>query len=486
VPRRHGHKDGMEAPLQELRVMTPGTAVVTAAVSPRAPDAGSSAVLRVAFHTLGCRLNQYDTESIRLRLSEACAMQVVAWNEPADLYVLNSCTVTAKAEHECRRLARQAKQRHPGCRVVVAGCYAQTGPDALAAIVEIDGVVGNTLKEDVAAWLPGVMAGEGPRVHSRAFAADEAFTAPVVDAFPGRSRAFVKIQDGCDLRCTYCAIWQARGPGRSRTVDDVIAQLSQLRAAGYREAVLAGVHLGGWGRDLDKAAGTRDRLPELLRRILAELPDLRLRLSSIHPNEVREPLLELYACEPRLRPHLHLSLQSGSDDVLRRMKRPYRAAGARRAVDDVAALGTDFGIGADFIVGFPGETDAEFNDTLRLVEQHAFSYVHVFRYSARPGTVAAAMTGAVPSAVIGERAAALREASGRKRAAFRSTLLGSRREAVVEHGTDLPGFHQATTDNYETVMIPAVPGDGLGPGALVTVRPDHEQDGRLFAATVQG
>ncbi len=473
----------MEAPLQELRVMTPGAAA-TAGVVAAVPVPG---VLRVAFHTLGCRLNQYDTESIRLRLSEACAVQVVTWNEPADLYVLNSCTVTAKAEHECRRLARQAKQRHPGCKVVVAGCYAQTGPDALAAIAEIDGVVGNTLKEDVAAWLPGVMAGEGPRVHSRAFAADEAFSAPVVDAFPGRSRAFVKIQDGCDLRCTYCAIWQARGPGRSRAADDVVAQLAQLRAAGYREAVLAGVHLGGWGRDLDTDAnGSRDRLPDLLRRVLAELPDLRLRLSSIHPNEVRAPLLEMYAREPRLRPHLHLSLQSGSDDVLRRMKRPYRAAGARRAVDDVAALGGDFGIGADFIVGFPGETDAEFNDTLQLVEHHAFSYVHVFRYSARPGTVAAQMTDAVPPSVISERAAALREASGRKRAAFRSTLLGSQREAVVEHGTDLPGFHQATTDNYETVMIPAVPGDGLGPGALVTVRPDHEQDGRLFAATVQG
>ncbi len=474
----------MQAPLQELRTMTPGAAATAEAAASCAPVPG---LLRVAFHTLGCRLNQYDTESIRLRLSAAVPLQVVGWHDTADIYVLNSCTVTAKAEHECRRLARQAKQRHPAAKVVVAGCYAQVGPDALAAIPEVDGVVGNTLKEDVAAWLPGVLAGEGPRVHSRAFAAGEPFAAPVVDAMPGRSRAFVKIQDGCDLRCTYCAIWQARGPGRSRAPGDIIAQLAQLRAAGYREAVLAGVHLGGWGRDLpETAAAGDDRLPDLLRRVLDALPDLRLRLSSIHPNEVRGPLLDLYAREPRLRPHLHLSLQSGADGVLRRMRRPYGAAGARQAVDAVAALGSHFGIGADFIVGFPGETDAEFADTLRLVEDHALSYVHVFRYSARPGTVAAGLPETVPPAVIGERAAALREASGRRRAAFRAGLLGTLREAVVEHGTDLAGFHQATTDNYETVMIPATGGDGLGPGSLVTVRCDHETDGRLFATAVQG
>jgi threonylcarbamoyladenosine tRNA methylthiotransferase MtaB len=466
----------MDAPLQDLRALPPRITAPEPAAAPVSPDSA----LRVAFHTLGCRLNQYDTESLRLRLSERRAVRVVAWDDDADLYILNSCTVTAKAEHECRRLARQAKQRHPGCRVVVAGCYAQTQPEALARVAEIDAVVGNSTKDDVAAWLPAALRGEGPRVQVEPFAKDMAFAATQVDAFPGRSRAIVKVQDGCDLRCTYCAIWQARGPGRSRAAADVIAQLSGLCDAGYREAVLTGVQLGGWGRDLEG----KQRLPGLLRRCLDELPDLRLRLSSMHPNELGDDLLELFAGEPRLRPHLHLSLQSGADGVLKDMKRPYRSAGARRAVERVAALGPAFGIGADFIVGFPGESEADFTATLRLVEELPFSYVHVFRYSPRPGTAATRLPDQVPGPVCTRRAAELRALSGRKRDGFRRGLLGGTFEAVVENGSDLPGCHQATTDNFETVMIPAVTGDGLRPGGLVTVRVDHERDGRLFARAV--
>lgn len=475
----------MDAPLQDLRVMPPRPVPASApetTCAPGAPSAHASTTpLRVAFHTLGCRLNQYDTESLRQRLSELVPVRVVAWHEPADLYVLNSCTVTAKAEHECRRLARQARQRHPGARVVVAGCYAQVQPEALAAMPEIDAVVGNADKDDVAAWLPAALGQGGARVQSGPFDPERKFNAPLVAAFPGRSRAFVKVQDGCDLRCTYCAIWQARGPGRSRPAADVIAQLGLLEAAGFREAVLTGIHLGGWGRDTGEG-----RLPDLLRACLRALPDLRLRLSSLHPNEVGPPLLDLLAREPRLRPHVHLSLQSGADSVLRRMQRPYRGRDARRAVAAVAALGDHWGIGADFIVGFPGETATDFADTLHLVEDLPVGFVHVFRYSARPGTSAAALAGAVPAAVAAERAARLREAGGAARSRFRRALPGRDCEAIVENGTDLPGFHQATADNYETVMIPAREGDGLRPGGLARVRIEHEADGRLFAVALQG
>lgn len=465
----------MTTPLQDLRPLAPAPSR-----SGDGPPAGTAA-LRVAFHTLGCRLNQYDTEGLRQGLSGLLPVRVVAWDEPADLYVLNSCTVTAKAEHECRRLARQAKQRHPGARVVVAGCYAQVRPDALAAMPEVDAVVGNAAKDDVASWLPAALGRGGPRVMAGPFGSKEMFNAPLVDAFPGRSRAFVKVQDGCDLRCTYCAIWQARGPGRSRPVADVVAQLARLEQAGYREAVLTGIHLGGWGRDTGEG-----RLPDLLRACLRALPDLRLRLSSIHPNEVDAPLLDLLAAEPRLRPHVHLSLQSGADEVLRRMRRPYRGDDARRAVAKVAALGDHWGIGADFIVGFPGETAADFARTLSLVEDLPVSFVHVFRYSPRPGTAAAALGGAVPPAVAGERAARLREAGGTARARFRLGLLGRVCEAIVENGSDLPGHHQATADNHETVMIPAAAGDGLRPGGLARVRIEHETDGRLFAVALRG
>ncbi|MBM4131110.1 radical SAM protein, partial [bacterium] len=294
----------MAAPVQDLRPLAPAVA------RPAGDPPAGSGVLRVAFHTLGCRLNQYDTEGLRLRLAELVSVLVVPWQEAADLYVLNSCTVTAKAEHECRRLARQAKQRHPAARVVVTGCYAQVQPTALAALPEIDAVVGNAHKDDVAAWLPAALGRGGARVLSGPFDPTGKFTAPLVDGFPGRSRAFVKVQDGCDLRCTYCAIWQARGPGRSRAVADVVAQLARLEQAGYREAVLTGIHLGGWGRDTGEG-----RLPDLLRACLCALPELRLRLSSLHPNEVDAPLLDLLAGEPRLRPHVHLSLQSGADQV---------------------------------------------------------------------------------------------------------------------------------------------------------------------------
>ncbi len=465
----------MAAPLQDLRPLAPAAAPAAGV----APDGAEA--LRVAFRTLGCRLNQYDTEALRHALADLLPVRVVSWEEPADLYVLNSCTVTAKAEHECRRLARQAKQRHPGARVVVAGCYAQVRPEALAAMPEVDAVVGNAAKDDVAAWVPAALGNGGARVMSGPFGPKERFNAPIVDAFPGRSRAFVKVQDGCDLRCTYCAIWQARGPGRSRSVTDVVSQLARLEQAGYREAVLTGIHLGGWGRDTGEG-----RLTDLLRACLRALPDLRLRLSSIHPNEVDAPLLELLAGEPRLRPHVHLSLQSGADEVLRRMRRPYRGDDARRAVANVAALGDHWGIGADFIVGFPGETDDDFAATLRLVEDLPVSFVHVFRYSPRPGTAAATLDGTVPPAVVSARAARLREAGGAARDRFRRGLRGRVCEAIVENGTDLPGFRQATADNHETVMIPAREDDGLRPGALARVRIEHEADGRLFAVALRG
>lgn len=443
-----------------------------------AASAPGSEPLRVAFWTLGCRLNQYDTEGMRSAMAGRYAIEVVPWHDPAHLYVLNSCTVTGKADQECRRLARQVKRRHPASKVVVAGCYAQTQPEALAQVAEIDGVVGNSTKEDVASWLPAVLGSELPLVKVEEFARNPTFDSALIDSFTGRSRAFVKIQDGCDLRCTYCLIWRARGPGRSRTVDDVLAQLRLLQKRGYRETILAGIHLGGYGRDLRP----RVELRELLAICLEEIPELRLRLSSIHPNEVTPPLLQLFADQPRLRPHLHISLQSGSDGVLKRMKRPYRGQRAWDALRQVAAVAPHFGIGADVIVGFPGETDAEFEETRRMVEELPFSYLHVFRFSRRPGTAAATMPDQVHPETISRRSEVLRRLAESKQLAFRRGLLGTEREAVVEAESDLPGWRQATTDNYETVMVPAASAAERGEGALVRVRIDDLREGRLIAS----
>jgi threonylcarbamoyladenosine tRNA methylthiotransferase MtaB len=448
-------------------------------VKPAASRTGTP--LRVAFWTLGCRLNQYDTEGIKTSMAATYDIDVVSWNAPAHLYVLNSCTVTAKADQECRRLARQVKRRHPSSKVVVAGCYAQTQPEALAAVEEIDGVVGNTEKEDVATWLPAVMDEKALTMKVEEFREKPEFDSLLIDSFSGRSRAFVKIQDGCNLRCTYCLIWRARGPGRSRPLENVLTQLRLLVETGYPETILAGIHLGGYGRDLRPKVS----LPELLDICLKEVPGLRIRLSSIHPNEVTPRLLEMFAVNDRLRPHLHISLQSGSDGVLARMKRPYRSDRAWQAMRDVAATVPHFGIGADIIVGFPGETDAEFEDTRRMVEELPFSYLHVFRFSRRPGTAAADMAGQVHPETISRRSAILRRLAERKKEEFSRALVGTVREAVIEAESRIPGWRQATTDNYVTVMVPEDPAAGIVAGSLVNVRIDEYSDERLFAS-VQG
>lgn len=435
-----------------------------------------SGVLRVAFNTLGCRLNQYDTELMKAGLSAGASCEIVPWSEPADVYVLNSCTVTGKADQKCRQMARQVKRRHPDAKVVVTGCYAQTQPEALAAIPELDGVFGNLDKDRIAEWLPRVLEGTRTLVEVTDFPRRLSFGAGEISDFSGRSRAFVKIQDGCDLRCAYCLIWRARGPSRSRPVDEVVHQIAALADAGFPEVVLAGINLGAYGRD----QGRRDGLLSLLRDLLAGFPDLRFRLSSIHPNEVTPGLLSLFGEFPNLRRYMHVSLQSGDDEVLRRMKRPYRSSHARAAVAAIGELGADFGIGADVIVGFPGESEAEFANTERLLAELPFSYLHVFRYSPRPDTPAAGMTPVQPE-IVTARAARLREFSRARRRVFETGLIGTLREAVVETDIPEPGWVHATTDNYAVVLVPA----GRAPGSRVLLRPAGFRGEHLYAESVE-
>ncbi len=435
------------------------------------------APLRIAFQTLGCRLNQVDTAGLKAALSQTEAIEVVGWQDEADVYIVNSCTVTASADQECRRLARQAKRRHPGSRVVITGCYAQTQPATAASLADVDAVIGNTAKHDIAAWLPRVLvapAGE-TLVIVDDFASRLRLGAPDAREFAGRSRAFVKVQDGCDLRCAYCLIWRARGPARSRPAAEVVAQLAALhRDDGFREVVLTGVHLGAWGRDLDG-----QRLSDLLAAVTAALPSLRVRLGSLHPDDLTPELRRLLAAGPQLRPHLHVSLQSGSDAVLARMRRPYRREAAAAAIGAAAAAVPQCGLGGDVIVGFPGETEADFAATCDLVEALPFTYLHVFRYSPRPGTPAAALPDPVPAEIVTRRSDHLRALVGRKEQAFLRGLVGRPREAIMERGEDAaaPGRRTATTDNYAIVLVPA----GVAPGRSVTVTPTDYRDGRLWA-----
>lgn len=438
--------------------------------------------LRVAFWTQGCRLNQYDTEVVKAALGGYCALTEVPWHAAADLYVLNSCTVTGKAAQACRRLAREAKHRQPQARVVVVGCHAQTQPQDLAALPEIAAVVGNTCKVDVASWLPAVLAGDTGVIKVAPFGAPAPLIEPAITSFSGHTRAHVKIQDGCDLRCSYCAIWRARGPARSRSLADVLAQVGRLHGDGrYREIILTGVNLGAWGRDLP--APRREPAADLAGLLVAlcdEFPDIRLRLSSLLPGDLTPVLATVLRERPQLQPHVHLSVQSGSDAVLARMRRPYRCDVLRRAAAELELIDPACGFGADVIVGFPGETDAEFAATIDLIETLPFSYVHIFRYSPRPDTPAAAMTPVRPEAVRA-RAQILRELADRKRFEFGRRLCDRRRPGVLERPQPGAKGRRATLDNYAAVTVSSE----LPAGTLVEVAVTGWRDRHLHGEVVR-
>ena len=325
--------------------------------------------------TLGCRLNACESEIVRDRARAAGL---------TDAVIVNSCAVTAEAERQTRQAIRRARRRNPEATLVVTGCAAQIDPARYAAMPEVDRVLGNREKLEAARFAPEA----GPRVAvGDIMAARENAGHPVAGP-EGRARAFVQVQNGCDHRCTFCVIPFGRGPSRSVPPGRIIRQLRALVENGYREAVLTGVDLGHYGRDLPG----RPSLGETARRLLAAVPALeRLRLSSIDPVEVDPALERLFAEEPRLMPHLHLSVQAGDDLVLKRMKRRHRRADVLALCRRLRALRPEIAFGADLIAGFPTETPAMFENTRRLVAEAGLVWLHVFPYSARAGTPAARM-----------------------------------------------------------------------------------------------
>ena len=347
--------------------------------------------------TFGCRLNAYESEVIR---GHAASL--------ADTVVVNTCAVTAEAERQARQAIRRTHRERPQARIVVTGCAAQIDPSAWKALPGVARVLGNAEKLRPESWVPGA-----PGAVSDIMAVRET-AAHLLTEFAGRARAFVQVQQGCDHRCTFCIIPYGRGPSRSVPVGAIVAQARALVQAGYRELVLTGVDIASYGPDLPG----RPSLGQLVRRLLALVPDLpRLRLSSLDPAAIDAELWRLVAEEPRLMPHLHLSLQAGSDLVLKRMKRRHLRADALRVAARARALRPGIALGADLIAGFPTETDALFRETLDLVEEAGLQYLHVFPYSERPGTPASRMP-AVPRPVRRERAVRLREAGARAASRF--------------------------------------------------------------------
>lgn len=433
-------------------------------------------IVKIAFYTLGCRLNQYDTEAMKAALPANVDCKVVSWDSDADVFIINSCTVTGKADQKTRQTARRIKNKNPGAKVVVTGCYAQTQPEVLSEIPEIDGIYGISERENISDWLPQLIISKTQVLEVESFPKDMRFKSESITDFEGKTRAFVKIQDGCNLRCTYCLIWKARGPARSRTVEDIAEQIQVLADSGFIELVLTGVNVGSYGDDFNPKVS----LSAMLLTVLAQFPELRFRLSSIHPNEVDDELLSLFSKFTNLQPYLHLSLQSMSDTVLQRMKRPYRTDIALTVINKAANLSPGFGLGADIIAGFPDESDSEFDETYSILEKLPMSYMHVFQYSSRPGTKAELMNQVIPK-IASARAKKLRQLSDIKKNLFEQGLQGSWHEAIVESGQVSPGYINATLDNFATIQVP----ETCKTGTLIKVKIGPHENGVLTATDVQ-
>jgi threonylcarbamoyladenosine tRNA methylthiotransferase MtaB len=401
----------------------------------------------VSFATLGCRLNQVDTRVLQTML-EARGFKTVDFDEPADVVVVNTCTVTARAEFSDRQMIRRAARVSPGATLVVTGCWAQTSPGDVAGLADVDLVVGNADKDRLPDLLEQVGAA---RTHVSDIArAKMSETAPIA-RWHGRSRAFLKIQDGCQHRCAFCVVPFARGASRSLDPKVVLDQARLLVEAGHLEVVLTGVDLGHYGADLVP----RTTLAALLRS-LVEIPGLRwVRLSSLLPAYFTPELIEIVTGSPVVAPHFHIPLQSGSTRVLRLMRRPYDARMYRALVERLAAARPGLGLGADVIAGFPGESEQDFAETRACVEALPFSYLHVFPYSARKGTEAVGLGGQLDRRTVSRRSRVLRDLGRAKNDEFRRRLVGTSQDVLVlETRERATGALVGLTGNYVEVAFP--------------------------------
>ena len=467
----------------------------------------------------GCRATQADGAALERQFLDR-GLERAGTARDAEIVVLNTCTVTEGADKDARASIRRLQRVNPDCRILVTGCYAQRAPEELAALPGVTWVVGNSHKHQAAeiatsssagfvslAQLSGAqepsppfrkerervghpdarVAHPGNVVVGDIFAHTELLAAPVFEAANERTRPNLKVQDGCDNRCSFCVIPYVRGKSRSLAMERVVAEVRTLVEADYREVVISGINLGRWGRDLEvvgrrslvvgkqnprqdrliaaafegelaesyseQLATNDQRFAGLIRAILDQTSLQKLRISSVEPMDWSDELIGLMAASPRIAKHAHVPLQSGSDAVLRRMHRKYRPWHYREKIGKIRAAMPTAAIGADVMVGFPGETETEFAETRAMIDELPLTYLHVFTYSARPGTPAAHQAGQVPVAVARERNRALRELASQKKAAFMGSLVGTAVEAITLQSGGAE-FTEALTENYLKIRIP--------------------------------
>ncbi|MFT4061419.1 MAG: tRNA (N(6)-L-threonylcarbamoyladenosine(37)-C(2))-methylthiotransferase MtaB [Edaphocola sp.] len=405
----------------------------------------------VAFHTLGCKLNFSETSTLG-RTLEAEGFTKKEFDDEADVYVINTCSVTENADKECRQLVRRIQRRAPQSLVVVTGCYAQLKPKEIAAIEGVDLVLGAAEKFNIARHLRELSKGDSTKICSCEIEDVEGFHASY--SLGDRTRTFLKVQDGCDYNCSFCTIPLARGHSRSDSIKGVLANVRELAVTGTREIVLTGINLGDFGKGTNGGKKREESFLELIQTLdEAEENVDRYRISSIEPNLLGNEIIEFVAQSQRFMPHFHIPLQSGNNEVLGNMRRRYRRELYADRVARIKELMPHCCIGVDVIVGFPGETDDMFADTFGFLHGLDVSYFHVFTYSERANTLAAEMEGSVPMQARHERNKALRNLSYQKMSCFTQKNVGDTRKVLFE-SADKAGMMEGFTDNYIKVQTP--------------------------------
>ena len=402
---------------------------------------------RVAVHTLGCKLNYAETSTLARQFSED-GYTLTPFDAETDIFLLNTCSVTENAEKECRQIIRRVLRRSPNARVIVTGCYAQLRPEEIASINGVDLVLGSKEKFEAIRYFKMTEQSEGPKIFANEIADATEFHAAVTSEEDQRTRAFLKVQDGCDYSCSFCTIPKARGASRSAGVQEILDRAVQLCNEGFHEIVLSGVNVGDFGRKIDSSfynlLYTLEKDP---------LVTARIRISSIEPNLLTEEIIELASHSNKICPHFHIPMQSGSAKTLRAMQRRYTPETYRRVIERIKSVLPNACIGADVIVGFPGETDEDFRDSYDFINSLDLAYLHVFTYSERPGTKAASIAGTVSTATRKERNRMLRILSEKRKHAFYGSLLGNEANVLLERKQS--EMREGFSEHYARVRLSA-------------------------------
>ena len=404
--------------------------------------------VKIAITTLGCKINQYDSAVIQNRLEKNHSL--VPFEEPADCYIINTCTVTDRADWEARQLVRRAKRLSPNAKVLITGCYAQVNPEEVARVPGVDFVIGLNRMNDLLRFVDLPSENDDVRIAVSDVKREQGVPVLGTRALPGHTRAFLKIQEGCNYSCTYCIIPTARGLSRSVAAGEVLEQVGVLADAGYKEIVLTGIHLGGYGHDLTP----RIDLTALLERIDQSRLFSRVRLSSLDPREVPAHLLDFMASSNVICPHLHICAQAGDDEILKQMRRNYDSAYYRELLMTVRERLPEAALGSDIIVGFPGETDAAFEKSMEFFALLPLTYFHVFPYSSRRGTIAAALPVHVDPQVKKARSRRMRELGAMKKRDFSLGFRGRKVSVLIEEKVDRgSGSRRGFSRNYLPVAV---------------------------------